>query len=115
MDTSQISQGQSHDETTLAQIALPRLRRQYLQKVGDYCNLHDKIWKDELRLKDTDNMCINCIEARLGRKLIFADFSSVPPNLHRTVKGYKLSDRLVERLGLSMSKKRSRAKMQQGD
>ena len=79
-------------------------------KVGDYCNLHDRTWKDELRLKKTDNLCIKCIEVRLGRKLIFTDFSSVPPNLHRTVKGYKMSDVLVERLGLTTSRKRKRMK-----
>jgi hypothetical protein len=77
-------------------------------KVGDYCNLHDTIWKDELRLKDTDNMCIKCIEVRLGRKLSFVDFSSVPPNVDRTVKGYKMSDLLIERLGLTTSRKRKR-------
>jgi hypothetical protein len=44
-------------------------------EAGDYCLLNDDIWKRQLRLRWKDNLCIECIEKRLGRKLKFIDFN----------------------------------------
>ncbi len=44
-------------------------------------------------------MCIDCIEKRIGRKLLGLDFIDLP-----CVEGYPMSDILVERLGLTRGK-----------
>jgi hypothetical protein len=66
-------------------------------KIGDYCMLSGDIWKRKLHLEWSDNMCIACIEAGIGRKLrpLFrGDFDGWP-----TVEGFPMSDVLRNRLG----------------
>jgi hypothetical protein len=43
-------------------------------EAGDYCMLRAKIWEGELDLREDDNLCIACVEARLGHKLQPDDF-----------------------------------------
>jgi hypothetical protein len=62
---------------------------------GQYCLLNGGVWERALGLTGNDNMCIPCIEARLGRHLKFTDFAGLP-----TVEGFKPSDLLLDRLGL---------------
>jgi len=38
-------------------------------KIGEYCMINPALWKDKLGLGWDDNLCIGCIEKRLGRKL----------------------------------------------
>ena len=70
-------------------------------KAGDYCLLNSKIWKNQLGLGWNDNLCIACIEARLGRKLRLLDFISFP-----LVKGFPTSDTLAERYGFKKARKK---------
>ena len=67
-------------------------------EAGDYCLLSAKLWKDQFGLGWNDNLCIACIEARLGRKLSMRllDFISFP-----SVKGFPTSDTLLDRYGFS--------------
>lgn len=62
-------------------------------EIGDYCMLNPDIWDRKLRLQWTDNMCIACIEKRLGRKLRLGDFSNMP-----MIEGFPMSDVLRDRL-----------------
>ena len=38
-------------------------------KIGDYCMIHADIWEKQLGLRWSDNMCLRCVELRLGRAL----------------------------------------------
>ena len=65
-------------------------------EVGDYCMLHPALWTDQLHLGWDDNLCIKCIELRIGRKLrplLSGDFIGFP-----NVKGYPMSDILRDRI-----------------
>jgi hypothetical protein len=42
---------------------------------NDFCWLYFDVWEGELGLGWRDNLCIRCIEQRLGRKLKLADFN----------------------------------------
>jgi hypothetical protein len=72
-------------------------------KSGDYCMINPEIWKRQLGLGWTDNLCIACIEARIGRKLTLVDFCGLA-----SVEGFGPSDILVNRLGLIRGRKRKR-------
>jgi hypothetical protein len=75
-------------------------------KIGDYCMLNSDLWKRKLHLKWEDNMCLACIEARIGRKLSLRkhDFNGCPG-----IEGFPMSDTLADRLGFSEVKpKRAR-------
>jgi hypothetical protein len=64
-------------------------------EVGDYCMVQEEIWRDTLALGWDDNLCIACIEKRLGRRLTPHDlkFGFTP-----AVEGYPKSDALTERI-----------------
>lgn len=61
-------------------------------KRGDYCMINPQIWEDQFRLGWSDNLCIACIEARLGRQLTLLDFCCFP-----SVEGYPASEVLISR------------------
>ena len=71
-------------------------------EAGDYCMLRRRIWRDTFGLGITDNLCLACIETRLGRAITIADAITFP-----IVDGYPMSDTLHARL--FPSKKRRRA------
>jgi hypothetical protein len=62
---------------------------------GEFYMLKPQIWEDELGLSWDDNLCVGCLENRLGRKVTLHDMGSFP--------AYKWmqppSDRLRDRLG----------------
>jgi hypothetical protein len=65
-------------------------------KAGDFCMLHSDIWEYQLHLGWEDNLCIMCVEARIGRKLrpmLSGDFAGFP-----NVKGYPMSPILRDRI-----------------
>lgn len=63
-------------------------------EIGDFCMINPSIWNGQLGLKETDNLCIACIEKRLGRKLRgLGDIISLP-----SVEGFLRSDILQSRL-----------------
>ena len=45
---------------------------------GEFYMLHLSIWEDQLGLGWNDNICIGCLEARLGRKVCFDDMMTFP-------------------------------------
>jgi hypothetical protein len=71
---------------------------------GEYYMVSPRLWEDKLHLKWTDNLCIGCLETRIGRKLrgfaiepgvvIGGDFISFPENPG----GFKNSERYYQRL-----------------
>jgi hypothetical protein len=65
--------------------------------IGEFCMVHPDIWDDQLGLGWDDNLCIGCIEARLGRKLKgpCPDFMSFPSYSWM----YPTSERLMDRYG----------------
>jgi hypothetical protein len=64
-------------------------------KIGDYCMLSSEIWERKLGLGWSDNMCVACVESRIGRKLSRLDFMSFA-----SVEGFGgMSDVLINRLG----------------
>jgi hypothetical protein len=60
---------------------------------GEYYMVAPDIWEKRLGLTWRDNLCIGCLEARLGRKLRQGDFISIPENPG----GYKNSERYARR------------------
>jgi hypothetical protein len=66
-------------------------------KIGEYYMLNPKIWEKELGLGWEDNLCIGCLEKRLGRKVgpMLPDFCSCPSYDWM----YPTSDRLMDRYG----------------
>ena len=48
---------------------------------GDYYMVYDRVWRDEARItRRRCVLCIACLEARLGRKLVVSDFTKYPVN-----------------------------------
>jgi hypothetical protein len=64
-------------------------------KAGDFCMLQPALWERRLGLTWDDNMCVGCIETRLGRKLSMrrCDFICFPH-----VEGYPMSAVLRSRI-----------------
>jgi hypothetical protein len=60
---------------------------------GDYCMLRSDIWKDQFGLGWNDNLCLACIEKRLGRKLTMLDLISFT-----YIEGHPMSATLLSRL-----------------
>lgn len=63
--------------------------------IGEFYMLKREIWQDQLGLGWNDNLCIGCLEKRLGRKISMSDMGSFP--------GYDwmlpTSSRLMDRYG----------------
>jgi len=77
-------------------------------EAGDYCMITRQIWEGQFKLGWNDNLCLACIEKRLGRKL--RPMLDVDPAF---VEGYPSSDVLLDRfIGEAMIKlvKAARAK-----
>jgi hypothetical protein len=73
---------------------------------GSYFMLSPKIWRDKFGLGWDDNLCLACIETRLGRRVSIArgDFCSPPP----AIEGFPRSDALLERFGFKREKPRKK-------
>ena len=69
--------------------------------IGEFYMLRPEIWEGQLGLGREDNLCIGCLEARLGRKVGpgLVDFCHFPvyPWLR------PISDRLLNRYGFEMA------------
>ena len=68
-------------------------------KIGEYYMLKDELWEKKLKLGWDDNLCIACLEARLGRKVTIADMAFLPAYSWM----YPQSDRLTARIGPRVS------------
>jgi len=64
------------------------------RRIKEYYMVRDAVWI-AARGPLLGMLCIGCLEARLGRRLVPDDFASVPLN---TGRGHR-SARLLERLG----------------
>jgi hypothetical protein len=62
-------------------------------EAGDYTMLKFEIWEDQFGLRWEDNLCVACIEKRLGRPFTILDFICFP-----SVEGYSMSAVLQDRL-----------------
>ena len=49
-------------------------------EIGEYYLVSPQLWEDKLHLKWDDNLCIGCLETRLGRKLRGRDLITWPTN-----------------------------------
>ena len=69
---------------------------------GEYYMLRSDIWKEQLGLGWSDNLCIGCLEQRLGRTVTLRDFGSFPsyPWMQPA------SDRLMDRFGFKKKTQR---------
>jgi hypothetical protein len=47
-------------------------------EAGEFYMLRREIWEGELGLLMSDNLCIGCLEKRLGRKVSLTDMGSIP-------------------------------------
>jgi len=72
-------------------------------EIGDYCMISPEIWQRKFGLGWRDNLCIACIERRLGRPLSVACGDFAGP---ATVEGYPSSEILVKRLRLQRPSRR---------
>ena len=63
--------------------------------------LRPRIWRDTFGLSITDNLCLACIEKRLGRAIAIGDVITFP-----IVDGYPMSDTLHARLFPSKKRRR---------
>jgi hypothetical protein len=65
-------------------------------RIGDWYMLSDAIWVDQFGLGWDDNLCVACVEKRLGRRLSLPDFGGFPAAV---VEGYPVSKALIARYG----------------
>jgi hypothetical protein len=70
--------------------------------IGEFYVLRPEIWEGQLGLGLMDNLCIGCLEARLGRRVGpgLADFCPFP--VYPWLK--PISDRLLDRYGFETAK-----------
>jgi hypothetical protein len=67
--------------------------------------VHDSVWfaagmpKREPNKTSADFLCIGCLEARLGRKLMPSDFTGAPINRPDRLNSQRLNSRLTGRDG----------------
>lgn len=69
--------------------------------IGEYYMVTDEVWKDAGLGKG--KLCIGCLEARLGRELHGADFTSANCNSHMSVLHKPRSERMLDRLSRQWS------------
>lgn len=67
--------------------------------MGEYYMVTNRIWK-RVNPKQVGMLCIGCLEERLGRKLMHADFLWCPLNVMNVFD--RSSKRLKSRLGCEM-------------
>jgi hypothetical protein len=61
------------------------------ETLPEYYHVHDSVWRQANMEPLQGELCVGCLEKRLGRKLHFTDFSDAPINYLR------VSDRLSNR------------------
>jgi hypothetical protein len=47
-------------------------------EAGEYYMLRDDVWESQLGLGRWNNLCVGCLESRLGRRINFADLIIFP-------------------------------------
>jgi hypothetical protein len=50
-------------------------------EIGHYYMIHEELWLS-INPKDSGQLCLDCVECRLGRKLTRVDFTKAPINDH---------------------------------
>jgi hypothetical protein len=66
-------------------------------QIGDWYMAQPELWQDELGLGWKDNLCIACLEKRLGRPLRTEWWLDIyPASTLSTIRQWSLSDRLIE-------------------
>lgn len=60
----------------------------------EYYMIHDEIW-EQIHPNNDGNLCIACVERRLGRELVSTDFTDLPINTNpQLLRSPRLADRL---------------------
>jgi hypothetical protein len=79
--------------------------------IGEFYMCPDEVWEGELGLGWNDNLCIGCLETRLGRRVrVWKDITPVIP-LYKWQQPYPTPERLLDRFGFDRTtpkKKRKR-------
>jgi hypothetical protein len=73
--------------------------RMHMRGSGEYYVVTDKVWKEAVgmsRKADKSELCIGCLESRLGRQLTRDDFTACDVNYD--VRFWPKSDRLFSRM-----------------
>ena len=65
--------------------------------LGEFYRLRDHIWAGANCNATGAELCIGCVDERLGRRLTREDFDNVPANFDRTI---PKRQRLLYRLGI---------------
>jgi len=79
--------------------------RRNVIKLGDYCMISSEIWEEQFKLGWDDNLCIMCIEERLGRTLTPEDLCW---GFTPAVAGYPKSELLLSRVHPPRNKSKAR-------
>jgi hypothetical protein len=59
---------------------------------SDYYMVHDSVWCVEAKLpKDNCMLCLDCLEIRIGRELVWTDFTGAPVNIE-VIERYRFLD-----------------------
>lgn len=67
--------------------------QQNLLESGEYYMLHDDLWA-RINPRIDGQLCIDCAERRLGRRLTPDDFTDAPINAERALMNRKLAERV---------------------
>lgn len=75
--------------------------------LGEYYMLHDDLW-ERIHPEKQGHLCIACVECRLGRELVAADFIDVKVNTDAGLfhRGPRLTDRLARTAPVSRDERR---------
>jgi hypothetical protein len=73
-------------------------------EIGEFYMLRPEIWGAQLGLDRDDNLCIGCLEKRLGREVSLQDMCGIPQEPFMK----PISVRLTERLGFQRRQRRDR-------
>jgi hypothetical protein len=66
-------------------------------RCGEFYMLKHDLWKGKLKLGWNDNLCVGCLEARLGRKITIGDLAFLPTYRWMCPQSDRLNDRIGPR------------------
>jgi hypothetical protein len=75
-----------------------------VHEIGEYYMVHDTVWNSAWLGRyrsplDDGQLCIGCLEKRIGRSLMYCDFTDAPVNTERNLRSDRLRDRLTTKTG----------------
>jgi hypothetical protein len=76
-----------------------------VHEIGEYYMVHDTVWnsawlgRHRSPIGVDGQLCIGCLERRLGRSLMHCDFPDAPVNTERSLRSDRFRDRLTTKTG----------------